>query len=125
MIQDSISAPTGISLISFIGNCTIYNRYFPWFETQIKPLRILHRSYCHSKIPLVAWPPWYILLFNIYKSKLVSSPSLLHYNSFKLVFLKTDWSASGMGYILMQLDNSPESLIVIKYLSKTEDCGFK
>ena len=46
---------TGISLLSFIGLCTFYNRYCPWFEINIKPLRKLHWSFHHAPLPLMAW----------------------------------------------------------------------
>ena len=33
--------PHAISLLSFIGLCSFYSRYHPWFETNVKPLRKL------------------------------------------------------------------------------------
>ena len=50
----------------------------------------------------------------------ITSPLLLRYDSPKPNFLKTDWSTSGMGYILMQLDNSLESITAIKHLDSTD-----
>ena len=44
-----------------------------------------------------------IFRFDTCKSNLVSSPLLLRYDSSNLVFLKTDWSATGIGYILRAL----------------------
>jgi hypothetical protein len=39
-------------------------------------------------------------------------------------FLKTDWSANAFGYILMQPDDSPESLAALDHLACTGDCKF-
>ena len=50
------------------------------------------------------------------KVNLIISPFLFRYNSSKPTFLKTDWSAGGMRYILIQPDNSPESLVAIVHL---------
>ena len=46
--------PQGISLLSFIGLCSFYNRYCPWFETNIKPLRKLQRFFHRQPIPIMA-----------------------------------------------------------------------
>ena len=39
-------------------------------------------------------------------------------------FFKTDWSAGGMGCILVQPDNSPDFIAAIKHLEYTGDCFF-
>ena len=72
----------------------------------------------------MAWTPYLITSFDNYKHHLVSSPLLLHYDSSKPAFLKIDWSAGGMGYILMQADDSPQSLKAVQMLENTEDCLF-
>ena len=51
----------------------------------------------------------------IVEKKLVISPLLLQYDSSKSAFLKTDWSAGGMGYILMQTNDSPQSVAAVKF----------
>ena len=124
LLQDWPLPPHGISLLSFIGLCCFYNRYCPWFETNIKPLRKLQRAYHCKTIPIMGWTPSLIQLFGDCKSNLITSPLLLRYDSSKPTFLKTDWSAGGMGYILMQPDDSPESLAAIKHLSATGECLF-
>ena len=72
----------------------------------------------------MGWTPSLIQLFGDCKSNLITSPLLLRYDSSKPTFLKTDWSAGGMGYILMQPDDSLESLAAIKHLSATGECLF-
>ena len=96
-----------------------YNKFRPWFETNIKPLRRLQRKYHRKKIPIMSWSPTLIEIFGSFKSNLVISPLLFRYDSSRPTFLRTDWSAGGMGYILMQPDDSPDSLAAIKHLTAT------
>ena len=65
-----------------------------------------------------------IELFESCKDHIITSPLLQRYDSSKPTFLKTDWSAGGMEYILMQPDNSPESLAAIFHLESTGKCLF-
>ena len=65
-----------------------------------------------------------ITLFDDYKNQLVTSPLLLRYNSSKPVFLKIDWPAGGMGYILMQDNEYPQSLVTLTVLDNTGECTF-
>ena len=97
--------PHAISLLSFIELCSVYIRYCLWFETNVKPLRKLQRECQCQPIPILAWNPTLIPLFHDCKTHLITSPLLLRYDSTKLTFLKTDWYAGGMGYILMQIDD--------------------
>jgi len=48
---------------------------------------------------------------------ITSSPLLARFNPAKPVFLKTDWSALGMAWILMQPDDSPQSVAATKLLA--------
>ena len=114
----------GIYLLSFIGLCCFYNRYFPWFEKNIKPLRKLQREYYRKDIPIMGWTPPLIKLCCDCKFNLISSPLLLRYDSSRPTFLKTDWSAVDIGYIVMQPDDSLDSLAFIKHLAATGDCLF-
>ena len=61
----------------------------------------------------------------IVNTHIVSSPLLLRYDSSKPVFLKTDWPANGMGYILMQPDNYSESIRTLAILEESGDCTFE
>ena len=49
LIKDWPLPPHGISLLSFIGLCSFYRRYCPWFETHIKPLRTLQYFFIVSQ----------------------------------------------------------------------------
>ena len=116
--------PHAISLLSFIGLCSFYSRYCPWFETNFKPLRKLQREYHRQPIPILSWTSPLISLFNDCKAHLVSSPLLLRYDSTKPAFLKTDWSAGGMGYILMQADDTSQSVATVQLLEGKGECAF-
>ena len=100
--------------MSFIETCSLYSRYYPWFETNIKPLRKLQRKFHRQPIPNLFWNPALIALSNDCKNHLVTSPLLLRYDSSKPVFLKIDWSTGGMGYILMQTVDSPKLVAAIQ-----------
>ena len=43
LIKDWPLPPHDVSLLSFIGLCSFYSNYVPWFENNIKPLRRLQR----------------------------------------------------------------------------------
>jgi len=81
----------------------------PFMEMRLKLMRILYRKYLRKDIPLMAWSLQLIKLFQVIKRMITSSPLLVRYNPTKPAFLKTDWSASGMAWILMQPDDSPAS----------------
>ena len=116
--------PHGVSRLSFIGLCSFYNNYVPWFESNIKPLRRLQRLYHRQALRLLTWSLQLINVFEKCKINLVTSPLLLRYDSSKPTFLKTDWSACGMGYIPIQPDNSPESIAAIEELQFTGEFIF-
>ena len=65
-----------------------------------------------------------IVLFNYCKQQLYTSPLLVRYDSSKSVFLKTDWYTGEMGYILIQADASPQSLVALILLKDTSEYTF-
>ena len=117
MIDDWPLPTNGRALHSFISLINFYNHYPPFMEMRMKPLRALYRQYLRKDIPLVAWNPQLVQLFQDIKTMITSSPLLARFNPAKPVFLKTDWSASGMAWILMQPDDSPQSLAATKLLA--------
>ena len=72
----------------------------------------------------MSWTPSLIILFDDCKNQLVTSPLLLRYDSSKPAFLKIDWSDGGMGYILMQADEPPQSLTSLTLSEDTGECTF-
>ena len=124
LIKDWPLPPHGVSLLSFIGVCSFYSNYVLWFENNIKLLSCLQR-FCHRQpLPILAWSPLLIDSFESCKDHLITSPLLLRYDSSKPFFLKPDWSDGGMEYILMQPDNSPESLAAILHIESTGEYFF-
>ena len=65
-----------------------------------------------------------IQLFNDIKQGLTSLPILIRFEPDKPLFLKTDWSRLGMGWILMQPANDTESLAAMELLQRTGECTF-
>ena len=47
---------------------------------------------------------------------------LLCFDSSRQKFLKTDWSTGGAGYILVQSDDSSDSIVTMKHLADTGEC---
>ena len=124
MINEWKLPPTGQSLSSFVGLINFYHKYIPYFELKLKPLRQLCRKFFRKTIPTEAWTPTLITLFNEMKTAITSSPVCARFDPYKPIFLKTDWSAEGMGYILMQPDESEESRAAMKLFKETGDCVF-
>ena len=67
----------------------------------------------------MAWSLELVELFNDIKTAITSSPVLARYDPSKPTFLKSDWSAEGMGYILMQPENDRASVEATVLLLKT------
>ena len=72
------------------------------------------KVYYRKTIPIMAWTPDLITLFEELKVTLNSSPVLARFDPEKPTFLKTDWSAEGMGRILMQPADDVESVQATK-----------
>ena len=73
---------------------------------------------------MLAWTPAIISLFEELKVGVTSSPILARFDPDKPTFLKTDWSAEGMGWILMQPADDAESQKASALLKKTGECLF-
>ena len=116
LIADWALPATSRALQSFVSLCGFYQRYQPWFEIHVRELRRLIKAYRGGALPLMAWSPELVATFNELKKGLTSSPCLARPDPSKPFFLKTDWSKTGMGYILMQPDDSPESAAALKAL---------
>ena len=78
-------------------------------EIRSKPLRKLLQQYYQKAKPMMAWTPDLISLFEKLKVTITSSPVLARFDPLTPIFLKTDWIAEGMRWILMQPANDIES----------------
>lgn len=112
------------SLGSFIGLVTFYNWFIPWFETRIKILRDLERAYHRTTIPDEAWTAQHEEAFDTIKTALTRDPCLARYDSSLLTVVKTDWSAIGMGFILMQPFDDAASKRAVTILESTSEFTF-
>ena len=72
----------------------------------------------------MAWTLVLISLFEVFKVIITSSPVLTRFDPLKLTFLKIDWSAEGIGRILMQPADDVESTKATKSLLKSGECTF-
>ena len=124
LISDWPLPTNGQSLGSFIGLLTFYNIYCPFFEIRVKPLRALERQHHRKPIPAALWTPPLVDLWDELKISITSSPCLARYDSSLPCFLKTDWAGTGMGWILMQPDNSDASIAALALLRSEGICKF-
>ena len=124
MINDWKLPTSGQALFSFIGLINFYHRYAPYFEMRLKPLRKLCKRFYRKEIPQMGWTMELISLFEELKVGITSSPVLARFDADKPTFLKTDWSAEGMGWILMQPADDEESIKATKLLKETGECKF-
>lgn len=79
----------------------------------------MQRNFHRKPIHIISWAPSLITLFNHCKQHIVTSHFLLLYDSSKPVFFKINWFIGGMGNILIQAYDSPQSLTALKLLEDT------
>ena len=72
----------------------------------------------------MTWSPDLITLFQDVKVCIMSSSVLVRFDPVKLAFLKTDWSAEGMVYILIQPSTDESSTKSVKILRDGGACLF-
>ena len=80
MITDWETPTTGSIIHSFVGLGLFYNRYAPYLEMRIKPLRRLIKLYFRTDILIMAWTPELLELFTDIKGCIISSPILARYD---------------------------------------------
>jgi hypothetical protein len=78
----------------------------------------------NPNIPDVSWTSSLVSLWNDLKVGITSLPYLARYDSSKPYFLKTDWAGTGMGWILMQPDDSDSSAAALALLRSDGICNF-
>ena len=75
-------------------------------------------------IPQLTWTVDLVELLENMKLCITSSPVTIRYDPDMPVFLKTDWSSYGMGWILMQPAQDKISKDAVKLLETTGECIF-
>ena len=111
---------TGQSLHSFVGLLNFYARFIPHFEIRVGPLRQLVRTYHRKPIPASAWTQDLLTTFTDLKQALLSDPILRRYDSSLPTFLKTDWSKTGMSFILMQPEDSDAARLLLSTINPSD-----
>ena len=62
-----------LNLHSFLGLCSFYSKYCPWFEVDVTPFRALIHHYRHKPIPITEWTTDNRNLFHTLKTYKTSS----------------------------------------------------
>jgi len=73
---------------------------------------------------MIAWTPEFIKLFEELNFSATSSPIIARFDPNKPTFLRTDSSAEGMGWILMQPADDADLQKASALLKKTGECLF-
>ena len=76
------------------------------------------KEHFRSPIPLMAWTPNLVQYFENIELYVTLSPVIARYNPNTLTFLKTAWSAEGMGWGFMQPADNNESIATSKLLKQ-------
>ena len=124
LLNDWTLSSSGQSLFSFIGLVIFYHRYAPYMEIKLKPLQALVKQFYRQKNLSVSWTPASIKLFADLKVCITSAPVLAQFDTTRPIFLKTDWSSEGMGWILVQPANDDESQAASKKVLASGKCLF-
>ena len=106
MINDWKPPDTGQCFLSFVLLINFYHSFTPYLELKLNLLRSLCQTYHQKSIPTMAWTPDLIKIFGELKVEINSSPVLSRLDSQNNNFLNTNYSAQGMGWILMHPDNN-------------------
>jgi hypothetical protein len=112
--------------MGFIGFAIFYLRWCPWFEMKIKPMResisdlTLDHQFTTSE-----FGPAAIESFEYIRNYILSKPILQRANIRKRFYLKTDFSALGLGFALCQPDDSPESIAAMNREDAGGACEFE
>lgn len=88
------------------------------------PLRQLYLKYLGKPISQLAWTSELTALFERTKKEMISPLVLARYDSAKPTFLKTDCSALGMTYVIMQPEDSEVARLSSKTLEESGVCDF-
>jgi hypothetical protein len=116
LVRDWITPSNATALSSFLGLVGFYSRFIPNFEQVCQPLRQLLRKYYRKPFPADAWTATHESCFATLKTAILRDPCLARFDEQLPVFLKTDWSKSGMSYILMQPASDEDSLKALQIL---------
>ena len=93
----------------FISFALFYSRFIHHFELRISPLReICRNEYTKPVAPF--WTDAATKAFDKMRMAIMSDPCLQRFDYRKPVILRTDFSARGFGYVLLQPENDDASI---------------
>ena len=111
--------------MGFIGFAIFYLRWCPWFEQTISPIREAMSDFTlDHTFSAEQFPPPAIAAFHKVRRHILSKPILQRANIEKRFYLKTDFSALGLGFALCQPDDSDESIAAMQREISGGPCEF-
>eukprot|EP00978_Attheya_sp_CCMP212_P022735 scaffold68222_cov39-Attheya_sp.AAC.1 len=110
--------------MSFIGFSIFYVRWIPYFELKVKPLHELISRHILDFVFTDEFNDECKRVYEKIKTHILSAPILQRANIRKRFYLKTDFSAVGLGFAICQPDDSPEALAAMQREDKGGECEF-
>ena len=92
----------------FLGFVQFYSRFIPNFEIRVEALRtVTKQEYTEDVGP--HWTPETQAAWEDLKGSILADPCIQRFDHRKLIVLRTDFSAKGFGYVLLQPGNDEAS----------------
>ncbi len=109
--------------MQFLGFANFHLKWIPFFELHASILRdLIYRSPLDDKFPKNSYTSHHNNAFQHLKTAVTSKPILQRYNHNKRCYLKTNFSAKGLGYAICQPDDSPDSLAAMQLEERGGKC---
>ncbi len=95
-------------MAKFLGFVQFYSRFIPNFEIHVEALRtVTKQEYTTDVGP--HWTPEAQAAWEDLKEAILADPCIQRFDHHKLIVLRTDFSAKGFGYVLLQPGNNETS----------------
>jgi hypothetical protein len=94
----------------FIGFGSFYGKYIPYFEDRISHLRELTKLPYETPLAPCDLTTDIVAEYEDIKKAILSAPCLRRHDTGKRNYLRTDFSAKGMGYALLQPEDTDEAI---------------
>jgi hypothetical protein len=102
---------------SFVSFLQFYSEFIPNFEIRVEPLRrLMDREYTERVGDL--WTSEVQTTFDDLRGSILCNPCLRRFDPRKITILRTDFSATGFGYVVCQPDDNETSLaLALQFMS--------
>ncbi len=113
-------------IMAFLGFAIFYLSWLPWFEIRVEKMRKLSTQFpldhlfSEKEFTKVHEKEWKDITSNILSKPILQRPSI-----YKRFYLKTDFSAKGLGFALCQPSNDPEAIAAMKREINGGKCEFE